>query len=174
MAITHEWCRVKLETVAKSHTVRPLRTPAPAARTGPCGAQSWRPRHLLLAPHRLGFALAVLLLLASGAWWALVQVDRVSAVLGLGYAVSPSLGHAAVMSFGFIPLFFTGFLFTAGPKWLAVRGPEAHALVAPLLLQTGGWMVWLLGVHLSLGLTLVGGAVALLGLAWVVALFIGL
>lgn len=136
--------------------------------------QAWHARHLLLAPHRLGFALAVLLLLASGAWWALVQVDRVTGSLGLAYALSPSLGHAAVMSFGFIPLFFTGFLFTAGPKWLGVRGPEARALLVPLLLQAGGWLTWLAGLHGASALALLGGVLALLGLAWVVALFTGL
>ena len=78
--------------------------------------------------------------------------------------MSPSLGHAAVMTFGFIPLFFTGFLFTAGPKWLGVDGPEARSLLAPLLLQAAGWLVWLLGLHTALGLSLAGGAVALLGL----------
>jgi uncharacterized protein involved in response to NO len=116
----------------------------------------------------------VLLLLASGLWWALVQVDRVTGALALSYDLSPSLGHAAVMSFGFIPLFFTGFLFTAGPKWLAVTGPEARTLVAPLLLQAAGWLVWLLGVHLATPLALAGGLAAWLGLAWVVALFTGL
>ena len=145
--------------------------PARALRPEPLASQPWRPAHLLLAPHRLGFALAVLLLLASGVWWALVQVDRATGALGLAYAVSPSLGHAAVMTFGFIPLFFTGFLFTAGPKWLGVDGPEARSLLAPLLLQAAGWLVWLLGLHTALGLSLVGGAVALLGLGWVVALF---
>ncbi|MDP2262127.1 MAG: NnrS family protein [Hydrogenophaga sp.] len=160
---------MKLATVAKPHPITPERTSAP--RAGPPQGQSWRPQHLLLAPHRLGFALAVLLLLASGVWWALLQVDRVTGALGLSYAMSPSLGHAAVMSFGFIPLFFTGFLFTAGPKWLAVPGPEARALTVPLLLQAGGWLVWLLGVHLSLGLALLGGLAALLGLAWIVTLF---
>lgn len=145
--------------------------PARALRPEPLASQPWRPAHLLLAPHRLGFALAVLLLLVSGVWWALVQVDRATGALGLAYAVSPSLGHAAVMTFGFIPLFFTGFLFTAGPKWLGVDGPEARRLLAPLLLQAAGWLVWLLGIHTALWLSLAGAAAALLGLAWVVALF---
>jgi uncharacterized protein involved in response to NO len=159
--------------------LRPARADASGSLPGPdspgvLGARPWRAQHLLLAPHRLGFALAVLLLLASGAWWALVQVDWFTGVLGLPYALSPTLGHAAVMSLGFIPLFFTGFLFTAGPKWLAVPAPEARALAAPLLLQAGGWLLWLLGVHLSLPVALLGTVAALLGLAWVVALFTGL
>jgi uncharacterized protein involved in response to NO len=36
----------------------------------------WRVRYLMLAPHRLGFFLAMVVLVASGGWWALVQVDR--------------------------------------------------------------------------------------------------
>lgn len=146
-------------------------SPKPVSRPEPLASQPWRPAYLLLAPHRLGFSLALLLLLASGAWWALVQVDRVTGALGLGYAVSPSLGHAAVMTFGFIPLFFTGFLFTAGPKWLGVQGPEARSLLVPLLLQAAGWLLWLVGLHTALGLSLAGAAVALLGLGWVVGLF---
>ena len=96
-------------------------TSPPVPRTG----GGWRVGNLLLAPHRLGFFLAVVVLMYAAAWWALVQVDRVSAGLTLPYAMSPSLGHAAVMTFGFIPLFFSGFLFTAGPKWLGVE-PLCH------------------------------------------------
>ena len=46
-------------------------------------------------------------LVFTGGWWALVQVDRASALLNLSYAVSPSLVHATVMTFGFIPLFLS-------------------------------------------------------------------
>ena len=105
----------------------------------------WRPRYLMLAPHRLGFFLAMLLLMASGLWWALVQIDRVSGALALPNGVAPSLVHAAVMTFGFMPLFFAGFLFTAGPKWLHVEPWPVSRVMPPLLLQGGGWLVWLAG-----------------------------
>src|SRR5690606_38650150 len=105
--------------------------------------EGWRLQRLLLAPHRLGFALAVLLLCASALWWAAVLLDRATGALGLPLAVSPSLGHAAVMTWGFLPLFFAGFLFTAGPKWLGVAAPSARSLFAPLVLQAAGWLVWL-------------------------------
>ena len=108
----------------------------------------WRWDHVLQAPHRLGFLLAVVVLVASGLWWALVQADRAGAGLGLGYAVSPSLVHAAVMSFGFIPLFFAGFLFTAGPRWLNRPAPTAAQVQPALLAQAGGWLVWLVAAHL--------------------------
>jgi uncharacterized protein involved in response to NO len=131
----------------------------------------WRARHLLLAPHRLGFFLAMLVLVSSGAWWALVQLDRVSAAVALPYAVSPSLAHGTVMTFGFFPLFFSGFLFTAGPKWLGVQPLAARQVLAPLLLQAIGWMLWLGGVHLH-GLTALAGlSLAWIGLLWVTSLF---
>lgn len=125
----------------------------------------------MLAPHRLGFFLAMVLLVASGAWWALVQVDRSTGALALPYALSPSLVHAAVMVFGFIPLFFSGFLFTAGPKWLGVEPWGPRKLLAPLLLQALGWLTWLAGGHLHAALALAGVALAALGLAWMVVLF---
>lgn len=131
----------------------------------------WRPRYLLLAPHRLGFFFAMVVLVAASAWWALVQLDRATGVLGLSYALAPSLVHSAVMVFGFMPLFFSGFLFTAGPKWLRVEPHQPPRLLAPLLLQTLGWLLWLAGAHLHAGLALLGGAMAALGLAGVTALF---
>ncbi|WP_341922107.1 NnrS family protein [Polaromonas sp. YR568] len=134
----------------------------------------WRASHLLLAPHRLGFFLAMVVLVAAGSWWALVQLDRLSPALSLPYALSPSLAHGAVMIFGFIPLFFAGFLFTAGPKWLGVPPLAARQLRVPLLLQAGGWLLCLTGAHLH-GLTALAGLVlACAGLSWVTALFWGL
>ena len=96
--------------------VPPARSGKPAPVTGP-----WRPSMLMVAPHRLAFWLAMLILVVASGWWLLVQEDRVHGWFGLGYAVSPTLTHAAAMVFGFMPLFFAGFLFTAGPKWLRVE-----------------------------------------------------
>ena len=104
----------------------------------------WRWSHVLQAPHRLGFLLAMVVLAASGSWWALVQLHRLGLPVALTYAVPPSLAHSAVMTFGFIPLFFAGFLFTAGPRWLGMRAPSAGDVSASLLAQAGGWLLWLL------------------------------
>ena len=133
--------------------------------------RSWRPRYLMLAPHRLGFFLAMVLLVVAGAWWALVQFDRMSAALGLSYALSPSLVHGAVMTFGFVPLFFSGFLFTAGPKWLDVRPHEISRLAVPMLLQAAGWLLWLAAAHLNANLAIAALALAWSGLAWMTLLF---
>ncbi len=136
--------------------------------------KSWHPRYLLLAPHRLGFFLAMVVLVAAGSWWALVQFDRMTGALGLAYALSPSLVHGAVMTFGFIPLFFSGFLFTAGPKWLDVPSLEIKQLMTPMLLQAGGWLVWLAAANFHVGLALAALLLACTGLAWMTWLFLRL
>lgn len=133
----------------------------------------WRWQYVLLAPHRLGFFLAMVVLVASGAWWALVQVLRSTGWWGMYYAMSPSLVHAAVMVLGFIPLFFAGFLFTAGPKWLGVDALPARALRAPLLAQAVGWLLWIVGGHWRIGAALAGLALAGGGMSWMTVLFLG-
>ena len=124
----------------------------------------WRWRYVMLAPHRLGFLLAMVVLVASGAWWALVQLDRSTGWLGLALVLPPTLVHSAVMAFGFIPLFFSGFLFTAGPKWLGVDPLPPQALRGPLLAQAVGWLLWLAGAHLHAVVALAGLALAWCGL----------
>ncbi|MBI2747157.1 MAG: NnrS family protein [Burkholderiales bacterium] len=131
----------------------------------------WRARYLLLAPHRLGFFLAMVVLVASGIWWALVQLDRVSVTVALPYALSPTLVHAAVMTFGFTPLFFSGFLFTAAPKWLRVEPIAAPLLLMPLLMQACGWLLWVGGIHVHMFMALAGLALAWSGLARITWLF---
>ncbi len=143
----------------------PKKTPAPPP------DQTWRWRHLLLAPHRLGFALAMAVLVSAGLWWALVQADRLLWPLGLHWTVSPTVLHAAVMTFGFMPLFFAGFLFTAGPRWLGVQPLEAMQLRTPLVLQAAGWFAWLAGGYLAAGVSAAGLLLALAGLGWLVTLF---
>lgn len=134
----------------------------------------WRLSGLLEAPHRLAFALAMLVLIGSAIWWGLVQWDRFTGHLGLRYAVSPTLTHGAVMSLGFIPLFFAGFLFTAGPKWLAVEAPSARQLLPALSLQFAGWWLWLVGAHGHLTVATAGLALALVGMTLMYVRFWGL
>jgi len=131
----------------------------------------WRARHLLLAPHRLAFLLAMALLATSGLWWAGVQGSWLVDVSFVHGALPLSLVHAALMVFGFFPLFFSGFLFTAGPKWLHTPPWPVRTVRAPLLLLASGWLVWLVAAHLSLPVALGGAALALAGMAWVTALF---
>ena len=133
----------------------------------------WRWQYLMLAPHRLGFFLAMVVLVASGAWWAVVQVARSTGGWGLHYALSPSIVHGAVMAFGFIPLFFSGFLFTAGPKWLGVDPLPPQSLRAPLVAQAAGWLLWLAGAHWRVDAALAGLALVCAGLVWMTLQFWG-
>lgn len=123
----------------------------------------WRLLHLLWAPHRLAFFLAMGILTFSGIWWLLVHLDRLGMGWALSLAVSPTVTHAVVMTFGFFPLFFAGFLFTAGPKWLGVPAPTAAHLVLPLLMQFAGWSGWLLGGLLDVRLATLAGGLAAVG-----------
>lgn len=134
----------------------------------------WRLRYTVLAPHRLGFSLAVVVLLAASLWWTLVQIDRSTGALGLSAGTPAFLTHAVVMSFGFMPLFFSGFLFTAGPKWLDVPPLSVAQIQKPLVLQCLGWLIWLLAGLFSQALALVGLALAWVGLTWMSLLYAGL
>ena len=131
----------------------------------PGHGSGWRWGRLLDAPHRIAFFLATLLLLTSALWWFWVQTTRLGWMPALPLAVSPTHLHAVVMVFGFMPLFFAGFLFTAGPKWLGVEPPTARAIFPSLLLQAFGWGLWLAGGHLQAELAWLGGAMAWLGLS---------
>lgn len=134
----------------------------------------WRWRYVMFAPHRLGFLLAMAVLVSAGFWWALVQLDRSTAWLSLPMAVPTTVVHSVVMVFGFIPLFFSGFLFTAGPKWLGVDALPVAALRTGLLAQASGWLLWLVGGQLHGGVALFGLGLAAAGLLRMTAQFVGL
>jgi uncharacterized protein involved in response to NO len=135
--------------------------PAPS-HDGPGAGWSWR--KLLAAPHRLAFFMAMLVLVASALWWALVQFERVSGALGLGWEISPSVVHSTLMIFGFMPLFFTGFLFTGVPRWLGVHPPAARELLVPLMLMAGGWLAWPIASHFSAAAAIAALALPIAGL----------
>ena len=116
----------------------------------------------------------MVVLAGSALWWALVQLQRAGLPLQLTFAVPPSLVHAAVMTFGFIPLFFAGFLFTAGPRWLDVPPPGVAQVRAALLAQAAGWLLWLAGAHVHSLVALTGMAIAIAGLAATTVRFAGM
>lgn len=125
----------------------------------------WRLRWLLAAPHRLAFFMAALMLAMSSIWWAAVLVTRAVNV-ALPWAVPAPAAHALLMSMGFMPLFFAGFLFTAGPKWLGLPEVTARSLLPALSLMLAGWLGVLIGFHIH---ALVASAgVALVAAGWTV------
>ena len=118
-------------------------------------ASPWSWRRLLAAPHRLAFWGGSVLLALSALWWAAALVAR-HAGLNLPWAVSPTTAHALLMAFGFLPLFITGFLTTAGPKWLGLGAVPGHHLVLPVAGVLAGWAAALAGFHLSRPLAALG------------------
>ena len=144
----------------------------PVSAAGAAPDSRWQVSLLAHAPHRLSFFLAMLVLMASGLWWALVQLDRsLFSAHALAYAMPAMLTHSVVMCFGFLPLFFAGFLFTAGPKWLHVEAPTMKAIAPPLLLQAAGWMLWLVGSMAAEMLALIGIFVAWIGFTWMCSIY---
>jgi uncharacterized protein involved in response to NO len=125
-------------------------------------APPWRLRRLLSAPHRLGFAVGAAGMSGAALWWLAVLVAPT-----LGYqpawAVPPALAHALVFTLGFMPAFMAGFLFTAGPRWLGLRGVEARVLLTALLQFGLGWLVVLVGVHAGTWMAALGIAAAACG-----------
>lgn len=105
----------------------------------------WHLHQLFDAPHRLAFSAAALVLAGSGIGWCIV-VLALGQGPGLRSWLAPSLAHGIVMSLGFMPLFFTGFLFTAGPKWLDRPAPSAESLLSPVLAMLAGWIVFVLSL----------------------------
>jgi uncharacterized protein involved in response to NO len=128
-------------------------------------AGPWRPIWLLVAPHRLAFFMAALMLIMSSVWWAVVLLTRVLNITQF-WAVPPAAAHALLMSMGFMPLFFAGFLFTAGPKWLGLREVAARSLRSALSLMLAGWLGVLIGFHSHAALASAG--LALVAAGWTV------
>ncbi|MBI5927130.1 MAG: NnrS family protein [Aquabacterium sp.] len=128
----------------------------------------------MAAPHRLSFFTATCVMSAAAAWWWVEMLARSGAWPSLEMAVPPTFVHAVVMSLGFMPLFFSGFLFTAGPKWLQMGEVQARA-IAPGVFTTGaGWLALLCGSLVSHGLASAGVALAAIGWAMLTWRFLGL
>ena len=142
----------------------------PASHPAPAHG-GWRLARLWWAPHRLAFAMAALLLVLSALWWLGVQLARAGALAGWPQAFDPGLLHGTLMTYGFMPLFFAGFLFTAGPKWLDMPAPTARKITPAVLLQGLGWLLWLGAAVGGVPLALAGAGTAGLGLAWSATLF---
>ena len=127
--------------------IKPVSSSVPEPTGGTEGAsQVWRWSLLLTAPHRLGFAAGALIMAVSALWWTLALIAR-AASLNVSWAVPPAIAHSVLMGFGFMPLFFVGFLFTAGPKWLGQPAVNSADLVRPITLIVAGWLLFVPAVH---------------------------
>lgn len=115
------------------------------AQQRPAGA--WRWAAVLRSPHRLGFLGGVAVVFMASLWWAWRLAGPDGAVGWSPLSWPESLIHAVVMSFGFLPLFFAGFLFTAGPRWLHVSAVPGSILRWPVLTLVLSWALFLWGIQ---------------------------
>lgn len=92
----------------------------------------------------------------ASAWWGAEMIWRVSPFGPLQHASVATYSHALVMSLGFLPLFFVGFLFTAGPRWLGMPDEAAKPLLQPVAAFAIGWLALLVGTHVSQTLAALG------------------
>jgi hypothetical protein len=121
-------------------------------RAGSPGLPGWQPDWLLQAPHRLAFALAMLVLIGA----ALLVVPGAMGPPHRSAGPSlPDLAHDHPWCGdepGVHSPVFAGFLFTAGPKWLVGRGADGASAAANACSRSvAGWWLWLAGAHLHMG-----------------------
>lgn len=126
-------------------------------------APCWRVSWLLAAPHRLGFFAGAVMMALSSLWWSGALLAKALS-LPIAWAVAPSVAHSLFMSLGFMPFFFAGFLFTAGPKWLRQREVAARSICAPIAWMLLGWCIVLAGFHLQDQVA--GAGLVLVALGW--------
>ena len=124
----------------------PIQSERAASRKARAAPASWRFAWLLAAPHRLGFFAGALMMSVSALWWAALLFSQ-----AMGHApqmaLAPTLAHALLMALSFTPLFISGFLFTAGPKWLGLGEVSARSLQPAVVLMLLGWLLTIIGFH---------------------------
>ncbi len=123
-------------------------------------------------PHRLFFLTAMVLVALIALAWLWVIVARTGVLAQPPLAIAQPVWHALAMLFGFLPFYMFGFLFTAGPKWLAVEPPPIRVWRTGGLVAAAGVLTMLFAP--SWMLAQLGAGV--FGLAWLAfdAVFAGL
>ncbi len=104
------------------------------------------------------------MLAASAFWWVAVLAAQLATGSAPHWAIAPGRAHALLMSFSFMPMFFAGFLFTAGPRWLGLAPVSARRLLPMAVAWLPGWGLFLAGVHLDPALAAAG--LALVAASW--------
>jgi len=126
-----------------------------AAATAPAPPATPALRNLMLSPHRYAFAAGTALLLVVSLAWTLWLAAPLAG-LSLRSALPPTVAHGFIFGAAFVPLFITGFIHTAGPRWLDVPAMTARQLRWPVRLHVAGIALLMLG-------TVIESAVAAFG-----------
>ncbi|MFO1318448.1 MAG: NnrS family protein [Burkholderiales bacterium] len=112
------------------------------------------------SPHRVGYATGALSLALVAAWWPAALGGLSAAGDPPGWAVAPPRAHALAMVFSFAPMFFAGFLFRAGLRWLGLPPATARELLPSAVGWLAGWPLFLVGVHTDARLAAAGLGIA--------------
>jgi len=131
-------------------------------RTGRGSADGrWQWSLLPASPHRMGFLIGALALLAGVTWWPVV--------LHTGWAGAPQGQlHAMGLVFGAVPGFVFGFLLIVFPRWVNLEPVPRGRLLAVFALLGAGLALALPGARWSMELLAVGLWVSAVG--WAVAM----
>lgn len=128
-------------------------------------------RKLLAAPHRTGFFMGSVAMLASFAWWAWLMLQRANGHVVVS-AFPAAWLHADLMLFGFLPLFMLGFINTAGPKWLGVDAPARQHWIGSTLVYALGSLLCVTASAVP-ALQSAGDALHVAGWIWAIAIWAG-
>ncbi|HEY0878349.1 MAG TPA: NnrS family protein [Zeimonas sp.] len=126
--------------------------------------ERWRFATLLSAPHRLAFFSGMVLLAAASLWWTAILVLRATAGAPPPFVIAPGFTHAFLMGGSFMPMFFAGFVCTAGPRWLRVPPVRAASLLPTAIGSLAGWVLFTAGAQLDAHIAAAG--LGLVALSW--------
>jgi len=125
--------------------------------------RGWQLLLLPASPHRMGFLIGGLMLLASVSWWPVV--------LRWGWSGAPQGPlHAMGLVFGAIPGFVFGFLMVVFPRWVNLEPVSRSGLLTVFGLLAAGAVTAMAGAVLSMPMLAFG--LWLSSLAWAVGLWL--
>ncbi|WP_236261583.1 NnrS family protein [Pseudogulbenkiania ferrooxidans] len=151
--------------------MRPLSpTPTPGPGLAPKPSPAVTLPAFLQAPHRVAFLPGMVFAITLLAGWSLEMSHRLAG-FALPLSIPATLAHGFLMLYGIFPFFMTGFILTAGPRWLNVDAPSRARYLAIPALMAGGLVAWLAALALGPGLAVAGLLSYALGFAGLVLVF---
>lgn len=99
------------------------------------------------APHRVMFFAGATQAVLAMVWWAYDLAARFTGLLPyVEWSLPARHGHQFLMLYGLFPLFFFGFLMTAGPRWLDMPPPSRREYLLSFGLLCSGIALFYLGL----------------------------
>lgn len=117
------------------------------------------------APHRVMFFAGATQALLAMLWWAYDIAARFNGWLPfVEWSIPARHAHQFLMLYGLFPLFFFGFLMTAGPRWLDMPPPSRPVYLSAFGLLGSGIVVFYIGLFSSRSVLISGIALWALGM----------